>query len=221
MCGSLPRHFQYLVVFFFGRGVGRLNSSCKRNLIAILICFVEYYFFSFVLSFLHRNKHELNLTSNRISIDMSQWIARWDNWMYVSLKHYVPCSCAKLHCLWLMWEIASGKMRRYETALYWECLSLNPFRQLSFSHSHKVGNVCIIANFVFPYIWSFLICLQQMLWVNVKKEIKEYMRIIIQGYVLYWNSWFLMAELKRSWQCWYSCIVDSLWKILMHVSVYT
>ena len=41
------------------------------------------------------------------------------------------------------------------------------------------------------------------------------MGIIFQGQMFYWNSWFLMAELKRSWQCWHSCIAESLWKTLL------
>ena len=85
-----------------------------------------------------------------------------------------------------------------------------------FSQSHKVGNVGIIANFVFTYICSFLLYLQQMISVNMKLEIKGYMGIIFQGQMPYWNSWFLMAELKQSWQCWHSCIAESLWKTFLY-----
>ena len=38
----------------------------------------------------------------------------------------------------------------------------------SFSQIHKVGNVGIIANFIFPYISSFLLHLDQLMLVNVK-----------------------------------------------------
>ena len=79
-----------------------------------------------------------------------------------------------------------------------------------FSQSHKVGNVGIIANFVFPYFCSFLLYLQQMMSIKAKLEIKGYIRIIFQGCVIYVNSLFLMAELKKSWQCWHSCIAESL-----------
>ena len=34
------------------------------------------------------------------------------------------------------------------------------------------------------------------MWVNVKLEIKGYMGIIFEGFMLYANSLFLMAELK-------------------------
>ena len=47
----------------------------------------------------------------------------------------------------------------------------------SFSQTHKVGNVGIIANFVFPYICSFLLCWHQLMLVNMKMEIKGHMRI--------------------------------------------
>ena len=57
-----------------------------------------------------------------------------------------------------------------------------------FSQLHKVGNVVIIANFVFTYIYSFLLYLQQLMSVNMKLEIKGYMGIIFQGHMLYWNS---------------------------------
>ena len=48
----------------------------------------------------------------------------------------------------------------------------------SFSQTHKVGNVGIIANFVFPYIGNFLLYLHNyIILVNVKLEIKGHMRI--------------------------------------------
>ena len=43
----------------------------------------------------------------------------------------------------------------------------------SFSETHKVGNVGIVANFVFPYICSFHVYLYQLMLVNVKLEICE------------------------------------------------
>ena len=86
----------------------------------------------------------------------------------------------------------------------------------SFSQLHKIGNVDIIANFVFPYVCSFLLYLHQLLLINWKLEIKEHMRIIFQGCMLYWTSWFLIAELKQSWQCCHSCIREHLWKILLN-----
>ena len=64
-------------------------------------------------------------------------------------------------------------------------------------------------------ICHFLLYLQRMMSVNVKLENKGYMKIIFQGHMFYWNSWFLMAELKRSWQYWHSCIAESLWRTLL------
>ena len=63
-----------------------------------------------------------------------------------------------------------------------------------------------------PIHLEFSSFLQQMMPVNVKLDINGYMRIIFEGYMFYWNSWFIMVELKQSWQCWHSCIAESLWK---------
>ena len=53
----------------------------------------------------------------------------------------------------------------------------SPCFHSSFSQTHKVGNVGIIANFVFPYICGFLLYLHQLMLVNVKLEIKGQMGI--------------------------------------------
>ena len=55
------------------------------------------------------------------------------------------------------------------------------FFQSSFSQTHKFGNVGIIANFVLPYVCSFLLYLRQQVLINGKLEIKGYMKIIFQG----------------------------------------
>ena len=55
--------------------------------------------------------------------------------------------------------------------------------RLSFSQAHKVGNVGVIANFIFLYISSFLLYLHQLMLVNVKLEIKGWMRITFHGYI--------------------------------------
>ena len=59
---------------------------------------------------------------------------------------------------------------------------------------------------------SFLLYLHQLILINWKLEIKEHMRIIFQGCMLYLTSWFLIAKLKQSWQCCHSCIREHLWK---------
>ena len=33
--------------------------------------------------------------------------------------------------------------------------------------------------------------------------------------MLHWSDWFLMAEVKRSWQHWHSSVVEKLWKTLL------
>ena len=54
-----------------------------------------------------------------------------------------------------------------------------------------------------------------MMLVNMKSDTGRN-RITFQGCRLHWSSSFLMAQLKRSWQNWHSCIVESLSKTLMH-----
>ena len=56
-----------------------------------------------------------------------------------------------------------------------------------FSQMHKIGNIAIIAiiaNFVFPYICSFLHYLQHIMIVNEKLEVSGCKRIIFQSYKL-------------------------------------
>ena len=59
-------------------------------------------------------------------------------------------------------------------------LSVPPIRQQFFGYSvrvflqtHNVDNVGIIANFVLPYIYSFIVYLHQLLLVGVKLDIKD------------------------------------------------
>ena len=58
--------------------------------------------------------------------------------------------------------------------------------QSSFSLTHKVGNVGIIANSAFTHIRSFLLYLYKLILVNVKLEIKGYMKNILD--LLHFNS---------------------------------
>ena len=44
---------------------------------------------------------------------------------------------------------------------------------------------------------------------NMKLDISGCNRITFQAYILYWSCSFLMAQLKRSYQHWRSCIVES------------
>ena len=80
----------------------------------------------------------------------------------------------------------------------------------SFSQTHKVGNVGIIANFVFANICCLLLSLHQLMLVN--KGIHE-------DHILRSNAlldWLLVNEItKTKWQCWHSCIAEKLWKTLL------
>ena len=82
------------------------------------------------------------------------------------------------------------------------------------SQTHRIANIGIIAKFVFPHICSFLLYMHHMMLVNIKLDISGHKLITFQGYKLHWSGSFLMAQLKRSWQYWHSCIAQSLWKPL-------
>ena len=56
-------------------------------------------------------------------------------------------------------------------------------------------------------ICNFLLYLHQLMFVNAKLDIRGHNRITFQCRRLHWSSLFLMAQLKRSWQYWHSCIV--------------
>ena len=51
--------------------------------------------------------------------------------------------------------------------------------------------------------------------VNVTLDITGYKQIIFQDWRLRWSFPFLKTQLKRSWQYWHPCIVESLWKNLL------
>ena len=69
-----------------------------------------------------------------------------------------------------------------------------------FSQIHKIGNIGITTNFVFPYICSVLLCLQHLMLVNMKLDISGSNWISFQGYKLHWSSSFLKAQPKQSCQ---------------------
>ena len=62
---------------------------------------------------------------------------------------------------------------------------------------HKIGNIGIIANFVFPHICSSLLYLQHILLVVMKLDISGCNSITFQGCGLHWSSSFLMAQLNK------------------------
>ena len=77
---------------------------------------------------------------------------------------------------------------------------------------HKIGNIAIIVNFIFLYNCNFLLHLHQLMLVNLKYNVRWYKTIAFQDCRLHQPSQFLIAQLKRSWQYWNSCIVGILWK---------
>ena len=84
-----------------------------------------------------------------------------------------------------------------------------------FSRTHKIGNIGIIANFIFSYL-QFFLYLHHMMLVNVKIYVSGCKKIIFEDCRLHHSSSFLMAQLKWSWQYWHFCITESLWKTPLH-----
>ena len=91
------------------------------------------------------------------------------------------------------------------------------YYQLYFSQAHKISNIGIIANFIFPYVYNFLPFFHYMMLVNVKFNVSGIKGTIFQGYILHWSSSFLIAQIRLSWQYWHSSIAESFWKTLFFV----
>ena len=81
----------------------------------------------------------------------------------------------------------------YQTVTVIESETIKENVNSSFSKSYKIGNIGIIANFVFPYICSCLLYLYKMMLVSVKLDVCGYQRITFQSCRLHWTSSFLMA----------------------------
>ena len=57
-----------------------------------------------------------------------------------------------------------------------------------FSQTHKIGNIGIIANYIYSHICSFLLYFDHMMLVNVKVNVSGYRRITFQGFKCHWSS---------------------------------
>ena len=61
-------------------------------------------------------------------------------------------------------------------------------------HKHtQIGNVVIVANYVFPHNDSFFLYLHHIMSVNVKLDISDHKRIVFQGTLL-WSRSFVMTQ---------------------------
>ena len=85
----------------------------------------------------------------------------------------------------------------------------------SFSHTHKVGNNGINANFVLPHSCSFLHYLYLKMLVSVKLDVSLQKGLPFNtadfiGLFLFWMAWP-----KQSFQYCHSCIVERSWKTLL------
>ena len=61
---------------------------------------------------------------------------------------------------------------------------------------HKICNIGINANFVFPLRESILLHLHQMMFINIKLDPSGYKKITFQGCTLHCFCSFLLAQLK-------------------------
>ena len=89
---------------------------------------------------------------------------------------------------------------------------------LSFSQSHTISNIDIIANFVVPFVCNFLLYVQHKMLANERINISGNKRVTYQGCGVYWFSSFPMVQLKRSWQYWHFGIEEFV-KTLLAVSL--
>ena len=69
-----------------------------------------------------------------------------------------------------------------------ECETEHQHSHLSFSQTHKFGNIGIIANFIISYVCNFLPFFHFMMLVNVKLDIGVFKKIIFHGCRLHWSS---------------------------------
>ena len=78
------------------------------------------------------------------------------------------------------------------------------------SQTHKVGNIDIVAKFMFQYICSVFHYLHHLTLVNKKLDSSVFKMIILQDYRIYGSFSFLIAQLNQSWQYLHYCIAESL-----------
>ena len=134
--------------------------------------------------------------SLNISVQLLQWmlsaevIERFD----IGRVKNFQCTCNPITIEWPNhWQSGFTSREKGESKI----ASVSNLRHSSFPQVHEVGNVGIIANFVLPYICSFLLYLHQAILVNTKLSIKGYMSITFQGQMLYLTGWFMMGELNK------------------------
>ena len=72
-----------------------------------------------------------------------------------------------------------------------------------------INYVCQLS---FPIYSMFLPYLQTVVLANMELDNSGYKRIIFQGYKIHWSPLTIMAQLRRNWQYWHSCIVEIWWE---------
>ena len=109
--------------------------------------------------------------------------------------------------------------------LIWNCngsnsssrVRVSPHTRLrsSFLQTHKIGNNGIIVYFIYPYIYCNVFFIASHDVSSCDLNISRYKMSISQCCRFHWCSSFIRAQLKQSWQYWYSSIAKSLWKTLL------
>ena len=97
-----------------------------------------------------------------------------------------------------------------------------------FSQTHTVGNIAVIAIFVFPYICSFLLYLHQLMLVNVKLEIETFHwihflldQLVFDGTKLAMLAFLYCGEFVKKLYYLEAHIVRQSWKeVVFYVTIY-
>ena len=121
---------------------------------------------------------------------------------------------SKIHYLQFMYKLWKFIITIFtnETPITHQCMYniyIFILRYSGFSRTHKIANIGIFANFVFPYIFAVASAFVPYDVGNCELRC-QYKTIIFLGWRFHWSGVFLMVELKRSWQYWLSCIMERL-----------
>ena len=98
----------------------------------------------------------------------------------------------------LQYLFGSQKVIVHKMYLFTHCTDYIDESYSGFSQRDKIGNIGIIAKFVFPHICNFRLNLHHMMLVNLKLDIIGCNGTTFQGCRLHWFSFFLMVHIKQS-----------------------
>ena len=105
------------------------------------------------------------------------------------------CVCVKLVATLRLWDVASNSKNGYRTHSL-RLIQICKQKRIVWMNL-KIGNITIIASFVFSYL-QFLSSFPPFDVSKCEIRGRGCKKIIFQSCKLYWQSQFLMAELKQS-----------------------